>query len=276
MGDLGLGHLLAERITLQLEAPQASPPLSVDALASMSILFTGVSGAILLNPINLNVESGGAGIGTGVVTRNLTDSSFTFNGIDWIINFNSLVYNSGGAFNFLEMTLLAEDIKISPGPAADSCDVGGGPNDIENVMVSYNATTDEIVVQMILCADVDQKTRYQVYFDYQDTTNLDGDGVDDGPDTLDPNPDCVRTYDERIVYRNGNARGPGIINQIGNTLIFSVTIDELDPGLELGDTVLIWTDTKAKNITDKAPNTESGDDCEKPQVAGEVITLTLD
>ncbi len=51
--------------------------------------------------------------------------------------------------------------------------------------------------------------------------------------------------------------------------------DELNPFLGFGDTVLIWTDTKLKKDTDKAPNTESGDGCATPEVASEVISLEL-
>jgi len=158
---------------------------------------------------------------------------------------------------------------------ADSCDVGGGPNDIETVTASYDAGTDEIVVVVVLCSDADDRTNYQVYFDHQDATNLDGDGIDDGPDTLDPNPDCVATFDERMVHKGRKDRGPGIIDVAANTLTYSVAVDDLNPSLELGDTVLIWADTKFKKVSDRAPNTESGDGCVKPEVASEVISLVL-
>ncbi len=61
----------------------------------------------------------------------------------------------------------------------------------------------------------------------------------------------------------------------GINTLFRVGVDELDPFLGLGDTVLIWTDTRFKNVTDRAPNTESGDGCPKPEVAIEVIPLEL-
>ena len=40
------------------------------------------------------------------------------------------------------------------------------------------------------------------------------------------------------------------------------------------DTVLIWTDSKLKNVTDKAPNRELGDGCANP-VPSEVLSLIL-
>ena len=161
----------------------------------------------------------------------------------------------------------------------DTCDIGSGPNDIETVTASYDEVDDEIVVEMALCADADKKTRYRVFFDHQDTTDLDGDGMDDGPDTLDPNPDCVSTYDDRMIHKGRRDRGPGTIEVDGDVLTYSVDVDDLNPGLELGDTVLIWADTKRKtkrkNVIDRAPNTETGDECAKPEVANEVLSLEL-
>ena len=93
---------------------------------------------------------------------------------------------------------------------------------------------------------------------------------------LDPNPDCVTTFDDRMAHKGRKDRGPGIIDVIDNTLTYSVAVDELNPLLGLGDTVLIWADTKFKKVSDRAPNTEAGDGCAKPEVASEVISLILD
>ena len=157
----------------------------------------------------------------------------------------------------------------------DTCDIGGGSNDIKTVTASYDAATDEIVVKMVLCTYADNKTTYRVYFDHRDTTNLDGDGIDDGPDTFDPNPVCVQTWDDRMAHKGTDDRGPGTIDVFGDTLTYRVTVDELNPGLALGDTVLVWADTRLKKVTDRAPNTESGDGCAKPEVAAEVLSLEL-
>ncbi len=55
----------------------------------------------------------------------------------------------------------------------------------------------------------------------------------------------------------------------------SIPLGVTSGSLGLGDTVLIWADTKLRKDTDKAPNTESGDGCAKPEVASEVISLEL-
>lgn len=169
---------------------------------------------------------------------------------------------------------LVREGRVNPS-ITDTCDIGVGPNDIETATTSYDGVADEVVVEIVLCADPENKTWYRVYFDYEDTTNLDGDGNDDGPDTLDLNPHCVRTQDDRMIHRGMQDRGPGMIDVLGSTLTFRVSVDELNPFPELGDTVLIWADTKFKNVTDKAPNTETGDGCARPEVTGEVLSLEL-
>ena len=100
-------------------------------------------------------------------------------------------------------------------------------------------------------------------------------GIDDGPDTLDANPDCVRTWDDRVMHKGGHGQGPGMIDVFGSTLTFRVGVDELNPFLGLGDTVLIWTATKFQQDADRTPNIETGDGCAKPEVSSEVISLEL-
>ena len=159
-------------------------------------------------------------------------------------------------------------VSIPEPSVTDTCDVGGGPNDIETVTASYDVGTDEIIVEMVLCADADDSAKYQVFFDHED-------GVDVGPDTLEPNPDCVRTWDDRMTHKGRNDLGPGMIDVFGKILTFRVGVAELNPLLGPDDSVLIWADTKLKNVTDKAPNTESGDGCNKPEVASELLSVTL-
>ena len=94
IGDLGLGNLLAD--TIHLSLANVSSDLSVDSVFSYSILFIDTLGEVLINPVNGGVRSGGGGIGTGSVRTNLTDSSFSFSGIDWTLNFSNITYNTGG------------------------------------------------------------------------------------------------------------------------------------------------------------------------------------
>ena len=66
-----------------------------------------------------------------------------------------------------------------------------------------------------------------------------------------------------------------MIDVADNTLTYRVAVAELSPFLGFGDAMLIWADAKFKNVTDRAPNTESGDGCAKPEVASEVLSLIL-
>ncbi len=66
-----------------------------------------------------------------------------------------------------------------------------------------------------------------------------------------------------------------MIDVVGITQTFRVGVAELNPFLGPDDTVLIWANTKLKNVTDSAPNRESGDGCDKPEVINEVLPLIL-
>jgi hypothetical protein len=49
-----------------------------------------------------------------------------------------------------------------------------------------------------------------------------------------------------------------------------------DLGLTPGAPVLVWVETAGrKRVGDSVPTVEGGDRCDKPQVAGEVISVTL-
>jgi len=62
---------------------------------------------------------------------------------------------------------------------------------------------------------------------------------------------AYEAWDDKMTHKGRKDRGPGMIDVLGNTLTFRVGVDELDPFLVSGDTVLIWADTKLKKVTDK-------------------------
>ena len=78
-----------------------------------------------------------------------------------------------------------------------------------------------------------------------------------------------------MTHKGMDDGGPGTIEVDGDTLTYRVAVDELDPGLVIGDNLLIWAGTKRRKVTDNAPTTEWGDRCTKPEVAIEVISLEL-
>lgn len=48
----------------------------------------------------------------------------------------------------------------------DNCDIGEGANDIKTLTGSFNISTDEITVEMELCAPPDDQIKYRVNFDH--------------------------------------------------------------------------------------------------------------
>jgi len=161
----------------------------------------------------------------------------------------------------------------------DGCDVGGGGDDVDSVLAYSDGTT--IFVHLNLCDDIDPKVKYRVHFDYTDRTNQDLDDTDEAPDTPD-NTGCKTTSDDTMMRRvhKGNPKdtGPGMITSERDMLWYEVDYNELTKnGASLGtnDQVLIWVDTQFKGSNDRAPTTEGGDSCSKPQNLGEVLAITL-
>lgn len=149
--------------------------------------------------------------------------------------------------------------------------------DVEDVTIASDETSIEVTLN--LCGELSNRTVYAVYFDYTDRTNLDDDSLDDGPDTLDGNLRCRRTYDHTAYYYRGRERG-GIFTQTEdpNQLVLSVDYADLDrgDGVAEGSEVLLWVETRGRGyIRDHVPTTEVGDRCSRPQIEKEVFRVTL-
>lgn len=156
--------------------------------------------------------------------------------------------------------------------------------DVEDVV----ATSDgyALSIQLHLCGELSKKGIYMVHFDYTDRTNLDGDDVDDGPDTLDHNPRCRRTSDRTAIYHRGREKGGTFtvsetVDAEGNTRsTLTLNVDYYDmnkgEGVVPGSKVVFWVETKGRGyVRDHVPTTESGDHCSRPQLAKEVMEITL-
>ena len=159
----------------------------------------------------------------------------------------------------------------------DPCDIGGNANDINTLTATYNVADDEIVVEMTLCSvlsnSVYNKTKYRVHFDHTAPFAVDADR--NGDTVVDAADFCVTTSDDGMMHRAKKDNGPGLIEVDGTTLTFTVAVDALNDQLVIGDTVYIWADTQWKGINDRAPNTEAGNGCAKPEVESETLALTL-
>jgi hypothetical protein len=160
----------------------------------------------------------------------------------------------------------------------DGCDVGGMSWDINLVSATFDYPLQQIAVDVILCAPVDNRTKYRVHFDHTAPFAPDLDRNGDG--TIDEADFCVTTSDDTMIFRGhrglGKTTGPGdIVVSLPVTISYTVPLAELSTDLMTGDTVYIWADTQWKGIRDRAPNTEEADGCAKPEVASETLELVL-
>ena len=117
---------------------------------------------------------------------------------------------------------------------------------------------------MILCADPAPRAQYRVHLDY--IAPFASSGFD-----------CRTTSDDtpKLALRPNGTKttGPGTIAQVTVTLTYVLDYAEL--GLSTGADVEIWADTQQKGIADRTPDTDGTDSCSKPQLASEVLQITL-
>ncbi len=177
-----------------------------------------------------------------------------------------------------DLASLAADDGIDDGCKADEGGIDDGAN-IDSLWVNSNGTT--IFIHMTLCGELKNGTKYRVHLDHIAPFATDPDlresEVCTLTETYDPgNTLKGTTSDDTMIHairRNGNSKdtGPGIIMSDGNMLWYEVSYDEL--GLNPGDQVLVWADTQARGIVDRAPDTNDSDGCSKPTGSGEVLSL---
>ncbi len=166
---------------------------------------------------------------------------------------------------------------VKPVEVSDPCgDAGGRGNDIKKITATSDGT--DIMLTVELCANAVAYTKYFLHIDYKDPNDLDNDLETNEPDTLiDNNLSCLTTSDvtkmHGIHQQINKDTGPGIIDLIGNVLMYTVSYSEL--GLTSGDDVLLWVETHYIGMHERAPNTDSSDGCSKQQFSEEVISLTL-
>lgn len=164
----------------------------------------------------------------------------------------------------------------SPGAAyhgvdvADECgDASPGGVDISALSVLSRADPSgrdgAITVMIFLCAAPIGGASYRVHFDYKDDL------------ASERNPSCVNTSDATSIHAIGpngpKDSGPGTIRVIGSRIVYTVRYKDLD--LIPGDELEVWADTRTEGIADRAPNTDGGDGCSKPQTQGEVLGIEL-
>jgi hypothetical protein len=175
----------------------------------------------------------------------------------------------GVGFSVLALLVLGG---ARPGGAVtvnDGCgDAGNGSQDIASLTATFDATTETIHVDLVLCAAPDDATKYRVRVDHTapffDDDDRNGDGVVDANDV------CATTWDSGMQRQGTKHTGPGTSTVDGATLHYAVSLAALNPE---GDTVFIWADTQATGIVDRAPDTDASAGSAAPEDAGEVLAL---
>lgn len=158
--------------------------------------------------------------------------------------------------------------------AEEACGDGGdGSQDIQALVASFDEATQYITVDLTLCDEVDNKTKYRVHFDH--TAPFAPDADRNGDTVINADDFCVTTSDDTMMHRGKRDTGPGSIEVGGTVLSYWVSMAELSLDLSIGDTILVWADTQDKGIEDRAPDTDDSDGCAKPEIAGEYIELVL-
>jgi len=123
-----------------------------------------------------------------------------------------------------------------PGSAvtvSDGCGdvVGNGAQDIASLTATFDAATETILVDLVLCAAPDAATKYRVHVDhtapfFDDDRN--GDGVVDASDV------CATTSDSGMMRKGTKNTGPGTITIDGSTIHYAVSLAALKPGPDGG------------------------------------------
>ena len=173
--------------------------------------------------------------------------------------------------------------------AVDVDECGDAPTkgaDILAFSVDSKGTSGEdgwITAAMALCGVPVKGAKYRVHFDYKDE-------FASGRNTA-----CRTTSDTIAVYANGaaeakndgpvaitvdkttmiktRATGPGTVTLERYSIVYRVRYKDL--GLFAGDDLEVWADIQSNGATDRAPNTNAGDGCAKPQDEEEVLGIEL-
>ncbi len=136
-------------------------------------------------------------------------------------------------------------------------------------------------MEMALCGTPVKGAKYRVHFDYKDEFSSAR------------NPSCRTTSDTIAVHAGGTAAarngGPVAITVDKTTatqardtrtvtlekysIVFRVRYKDL--GVFAGDDLEIWADIQSNGVADRAPDTNGGDGCAKPQDEEEVLGIEL-
>ncbi len=80
------------------------------------------------------------------------------------------------------------------------------------------------------------------------------------------------TVDKTTMSQSKDS-GTGTVTLERYIIVYRVRYKEL--GIFAGDDLEVWADIRSKGATDRAPNTNAGDGCAKPQEDEELLSIEL-
>lgn len=171
--------------------------------------------------------------------------------------------------------------------AVDVDECGDAPTkgaDILALSVNAKAASGEdgwITVEMVLCGAPIDGVKYRVHFDYKDEiastrntacrTTSDTIGIHTGGAAEAKNGGPVAIKIDKTTMTHSTETGTVSVEKY--TIVFRVRYKDL--GVFAGDDVEIWADIQSDGIADRAPNTNGGDGCAKPQEEEELLSIEL-
>ncbi len=140
-----------------------------------------------------------------------------------------------------------------------------------------------ITVEMALCGAPVKGAKYRVHFDYKDeiasarntacrttsdTIAIHASGVAEAK-----NGGPVAIKIDKTTTTHSRTTGPGTVTLERYVIVYKVRYKDL--GVFAGDDMEIWADIQSNGVADRAPDTNGGDGCAKPQEEDEVLGIEL-
>lgn len=140
-----------------------------------------------------------------------------------------------------------------------------------------------ITVEMALCGAPVKGAKYRVHFDYKDElasernpacrTTSDTIGIHTGGAAEAKNGGLVAITVDKTTTTTSRNTGPGTVTLERYLIVYRVRYKDL--GIFAGDDLEVWADIHSNGVADRAPDTNGGDGCAKPQDEDEVLSIEL-
>ncbi len=144
----------------------------------------------------------------------------------------------------------------------DSCEIGGGGNDIHSIQSHYEPDRDRIAVTLRLCDKAKRDASYRVHLDHA-APFVGRARAAAG---------CVTTADTVVARTPGGHRGVGSSRIDGDLVRFVIPLAKLHVGKPKDvPLVPLWATSTLGSVKDQAPNSETGDGCVHPRATTETL-----